>query len=344
MSSFRCTSCKSPNASNARFCTNCGATMIKADSSPYDSPTSTGGGAMVAEYAFAGFWKRFIAYIIDSILFTTMFAVLVFVLGGSIATFDTNSPESMIGAMGIYLFYYPAWWLYFAFMESSSAQATFGKKAMGIKVTDRNGHALSFGHATGRHCSAFITQLTFTIGYLMAAFTARKQALHDMVAGTLVVNKRYGSDQVKVASENPGSGMSVGGIIVVVFLVLLIPVGGIIAAVAIPAYQDYTMRSHVQQAINETNTIRTSIVEYAADSGYWPNTLQKAGIEEGQFNTANYQIILSQEGSYEIVFKQPEALSQGRLMYTPEINSSGNYDWNCIGQDISKNFIPPECR
>ena len=312
-------------------------------SSPYDSPSATSSGSMVSEYAFAGFWKRFIAYIIDAILFSLAFALIISMLGGSIFSFNSESPTAF-GAAGIYLMDYPAWWLYFALMESSNSQGTIGKKIMGIKVTDREGQPVRFAQATGRHFSAVISQMIFSIGYLMAAFTARKQALHDMVAGTLVVNSRYGPAQVKVANESPGTGMSVGSIIAVVLLVLIIPVGGILAAIAIPAYQDYTIRSRVVEAITETKPVQLSITEYAATSGYWPNTLQQAGITQAQLSTNNYQILLAGNGSYQIIFKQPEILSESRITFTPQLNNSGGYEWQCNSTDLKESQLPPECR
>jgi uncharacterized RDD family membrane protein YckC len=80
-------------------------------------------------------------------------------------------------------------WLYFAYQESSPAQATIGKRALGIKVTDLEGNRISFGRATGRYFAKYLSAITLFIGFLLAAFTARKQALHDMIAGTLVVNR-----------------------------------------------------------------------------------------------------------------------------------------------------------
>ena len=77
-------------------------------------------------------------------------------------------------------------WLYFALMESSSKGATLGKMAIGIRVTDLQGRRISFGRATGRYFAKLFSSMIFGIGYLMAAFTQQKQALHDMVAGCLV--------------------------------------------------------------------------------------------------------------------------------------------------------------
>jgi uncharacterized RDD family membrane protein YckC len=81
-------------------------------------------------------------------------------------------------------------WLYHALMESSEWQATLGKKALGLVVTDMAGQRVSFGRSTGRHFGKIITNMVpLLIGYIMAGFTAKKQALHDMLAGCLVLRR-----------------------------------------------------------------------------------------------------------------------------------------------------------
>lgn len=80
-------------------------------------------------------------------------------------------------------------WLYFALMESSGKGATLGKRALGIKVTGLNGNRISFGKATGRFFGKMIFGVILYIGFIMAGFTEKKQALQDIVAGCLVVNK-----------------------------------------------------------------------------------------------------------------------------------------------------------
>ena len=64
-----------------------------------------------------------------------------------------------------------------------------GKKALGIIVTDISGQRISFGRATGRYFAKQLSTIILLIGYIMAAFTEKKQALHDMMAGTLVIKK-----------------------------------------------------------------------------------------------------------------------------------------------------------
>ncbi len=81
-------------------------------------------------------------------------------------------------------------WLYFAIMESSSYQATFGKQLLDIKVTDMEGKRISFWRATIRYFAKILSGMIFYLGYLMIGFTEKKQGLHDIIAGTLVVNDR----------------------------------------------------------------------------------------------------------------------------------------------------------
>lgn len=81
-------------------------------------------------------------------------------------------------------------WFYLTRLESLPIKATFGKKIMGIIVTDLNGNPISFGRANGRYFAKTISSIILLIGFIMAAFTKKKQALHDKIAGTLVVKKK----------------------------------------------------------------------------------------------------------------------------------------------------------
>ncbi len=154
---------------------------------------------------YAGFWKRFVAYIIDTILVCiasgVLFIPFLAVVGlGAFSMHDADlfyDSETAVGFLfamiaGYFLFIIAIWisgWLYFALMESSSQQGTLGKMALGIKVTDMSGNRITFGRATGRYFSKIISSLTMGIGYIIAGFTQQKQALHDIIAGCLVVNK-----------------------------------------------------------------------------------------------------------------------------------------------------------
>lgn len=166
------------------------------------------------KFVYAGFWKRFLAYIIDEILlsavlsflfipFSILFGLLVFSAFAmdefehySMINFiqhefnDVSIQEILMFIILITIFIIVAvivQWLYYAIMESSSKQGTVGKMVLNLKVVDLVGNKLSFGRATGRFFGKILSGLILNIGYIMAAFTERKQALHDMLAGCLVI-------------------------------------------------------------------------------------------------------------------------------------------------------------
>jgi uncharacterized RDD family membrane protein YckC len=143
---------------------------------------------------YAGFWIRFGAAIIDGILVNIAGVIVGFIAGFFIgfsmgASGASNSEiETAAGIVGNVIGILIAW-LYEALMTSSPTQATLGKMAVGVKVTDLSGNRINFARATGRYFAKILSAIILLIGYIMAAFTERKQALHDMMAGTLVVRK-----------------------------------------------------------------------------------------------------------------------------------------------------------
>jgi len=147
--------------------------------------------------SYAGFWKRFVAYLIDQIVISIIAMIIILpalgVLGLSLWSQEFDPSEGFIFAIiGAYfmtiMLIVVAEWLYFALFESTKG-ATLGKMALGIIVTDLRGNRISFGRATGRYFGKLISGLIFCIGYIMAAFTQQKQALHDIMSGCLVINK-----------------------------------------------------------------------------------------------------------------------------------------------------------
>ena len=147
-----------------------------------------------AEYA--GFWLRFCAAFVDGIILWIPFAILQTLFAPNLRALPPGTPPpasyfAVLGALNLVQIL--AYWLYFALQESSSYQATLGKRAVGILVTDINGQRLTFARATGRHFGKIVSALICWIGFIMAAFTQQKQALHDIMASTLVVRKRPGA-------------------------------------------------------------------------------------------------------------------------------------------------------
>ena len=159
-----------------------------------DSSSRGSGIAVVAVPQYAGFWRRVAATFIDGILMyisALIIVMIIIIIGLALAAGGGTTEEMEQGRIKplLYLFGIVIPWLYFALLESSSKQATVGKMAMGIIVTNVDGNKVSFGRTTGRHFAKFISLLTLFIGFIIAGFTEKKQALHDMIAGCLVVQK-----------------------------------------------------------------------------------------------------------------------------------------------------------
>ena len=161
-----CSRCGRQNDDTANYCQGCG--------NPLQAPAFTATPATVptGTIEYATFGQRFVAILIDVAILSVATGSVV------VATFG----------MGVTLGFF-APWLYEAFMMSSEWQATVGKRVMSIVVTDTDGKRMSFARATGRHFAKYVSALLLGTGFIIAAFTARRQALHDMIAETLVIKR-----------------------------------------------------------------------------------------------------------------------------------------------------------
>ncbi len=183
------------------------------------------------DVVYAGFWKRVAATIIDGFILSLvvglcgeLFGMILSDLagGGELATAITTSLCTI--ALNA---------LYFAWFHSTFNYATPGKMAIGIKVVRSHGEPISFLRALARFFATILSTLTLCIGYLMAAFTARKQSLHDVICDTVVVDKwAYTTEPERQRTE---LGMvailvlALYGLVVVAGLVLIFFVIGLAA-------------------------------------------------------------------------------------------------------------------
>jgi uncharacterized RDD family membrane protein YckC len=149
----------------------------------------------VAYSGYGSFMRRFAAALIDGLLLGIVNSLIQSLTGVSTRMQEhlADDPTDMSGLIGIAG---PIWGVgfviqlvYYAYFESSDKQATFGKQALGLVVTDTNGDRITFGKAAIRFLGKIVSSVILLIGYLMQPFTEKKQALHDMIAGTLVFKK-----------------------------------------------------------------------------------------------------------------------------------------------------------
>ncbi|MEQ1474427.1 MAG: RDD family protein, partial [Candidatus Acidiferrum sp.] len=221
-----CSKCGNLVADGVAFCPACGQPALSTASAPVNVGIPADANPMAALPAgnyppvapqvaapvgygqpavqFAGFWLRVAAYLIDGVVmglaFTALFIPFAMMTGLTAALGSIHpggDPKDMgallsgtiiLGVLSIISLAIVGGWLYHAKMESSSWQATLGKKALNLRVTDMAGARVTFGRASGRHFAKLITGLIpLGVGFAMAGFTERRQTLHDMLAGCLVL-------------------------------------------------------------------------------------------------------------------------------------------------------------
>ena len=181
MTIIQCSDCGGAVSTKAETCPHCGRVLEP-------QPLLSSDGEVAPTYA--GFWVRFGAILIDTVVIGLGVVILGIISGIVVALVSpdaldnpasdwfgilANLGQSIVSAA------------YFVFMHSSSKQATLGKMALGLKVTDLDGGRIGVGKSFLRLIGTFVSAVLLMIGYLMVAFTERKQGLHDKIAGTLVV-------------------------------------------------------------------------------------------------------------------------------------------------------------
>jgi uncharacterized RDD family membrane protein YckC len=212
-----CSKCGNNLVAGTTFCQNCGTPVsgaapvaaIPASGMP-SAPALAGPAGHIGvsphwlptpSRTYAGFWLRFVAHLVDGAITGLVLCALlipVAMMTGLGTALQNLHPGREPDPAIIFAFISSLWifilgglvgaWLYYAYCESSEWQATPGKKVLNLVVTDLNGNRISFGQASGRFFAKMISGLIpFGIGYIMAGFTEKKQALHDMIASCLVL-------------------------------------------------------------------------------------------------------------------------------------------------------------
>lgn len=164
---------------------------MDAGASAWGSPPTMPVPTQFGRADYAGFFRRLAAYLLDWIMIAVAVFALAIAVGVILAVvFAGNDPKAaervgfFTGLLANVAIVFVGW-LYFAMLESSANQATLGKRLLGIVVTDEQGQRISFVRATGRYFAKVLSSIML-VGFIMAAFMPKKQALHDLIAGTSV--------------------------------------------------------------------------------------------------------------------------------------------------------------
>ena len=215
------------------------ATPVAQTNDPYAAPRAQVGGATAAvrdgHVVYAGFWKRVAAVIIDMFAIGIPVAIVIGILS-AIFGIHNNFGRGLgtTGNPGMTVLTWLLQAVVFAwFYSSASMMATPGKLAIGIKVVRSDGETLTFLRGFGRYFAYMLSGLMLGIGYLMAAFTNRKQALHDMICDTIVVDKWAFTEHPEWQDETLGTVTKIVlGLGIVLFILGCLAMCSMIAALA----------------------------------------------------------------------------------------------------------------
>jgi uncharacterized RDD family membrane protein YckC/Tfp pilus assembly protein PilE len=263
-----------------------------------------------AESGYSGFWRRAAALVIDNfVLLLPLIALAYFV-------------HPFLGLVLVLA--------YGAYFESSERRATPGKIACGILVTGLEGERITLARAFGRQVLKLLGNLlsvvTWLVFFVPAAFTKRHQGLHDLIAGTLV--------RREAGRGIPGWAVGIlGGLLPAAFLV------GVMAGIAVPAYQDYVVRAHVAEALTAVEPYQRAVEAYFAASKALPRSVRDLGLAVPaapavkSFAMRDGRIIL-----------EPAAMPiPGVLILAPKAN--GNIlEWTCSADGLRPAMLPARCR
>lgn len=296
----------------------------------------------------AGFIRRLVAFIIDNMLLgTAYYAVLMVgmvVMAVAVAGATDGGAVAATGAVLMALAYAVMSYFYYVGMERSKLQATMGKLALGIKVVDADGRRLGWGKASARWAGSLVSYLILYFGFFMAGWTRRKQALHDLMAGTYVVDKWAYTEQPGRQKEGVN-----GAVVAVVALVLVggaVMVLGILAAIAIPAYQDYLDRARITEIVAEGSAQRAAIEEFRYNTDRCPRDPAEAGLAAPtNANIREMLVIESESGGCDLALvlaSSAELKSAANGVLYLRDNGDGGY-W-CEADGVPDKLLPASCR
>jgi uncharacterized RDD family membrane protein YckC len=258
----------------------------------------------------SGFWRRVAAVVVDNLVLIIPLVIVAYFV------------HAVLGLLLVLL--------YGAYYESSEKRATLGKMVCGIFVTGVDGERIGFGRALGRQVLKLLgnalSVITWLIFFLPVMFTRRHQGLHDMAVKTVVL-------------RDPAKGISdiavaiIGGLIPALFL------AGIVAAIAIPAYNDFLSRARMTGVLAESRTYQAAVEKYYASNQKLPAGLQEIGLgapaspDVKSFSLRNGRIVVEPAGMN----------PSGVLILTPAAEGIA-LSWKCASDGLRTELLPAACR
>lgn len=307
----------------------------------------------------AGFWLRTAAWLIDALILGPIVVVVVALLASpaAIASPDLVRRYAFDAWLWVWPVSFAVPWLYCASCESAPWQATPGKLVLGLRVTDTHGRRIGFARASGRWAGMLLSWATAGVGCMLAGWTARRQALHDLMVGCCVVrreallrwcNGEPGAPPPAPAVAVPANGMPGWALALViglgVFVVLPLAVGA--SVVAVSAHHARGVRAQVTAGLDTTVRARALVAEYILQRGVLPADNRALGLPAPDAVRSRYVRSVRVAGGQLVITYGNEAnawVRGGHLVVSP-VGDAARLRWRCTSPDIRARYLPRECR
>jgi uncharacterized RDD family membrane protein YckC/Tfp pilus assembly major pilin PilA len=281
---------------------------------------------------YAGFWKRSAAAALDIVVLLVPMVII-----GIVAALLTGPRSKVTAVADMAALLVP--WLYFAAMESGPTQATVGKLVFGLRVVGMDGQRLSFLQASTRFWGKILSVLSLGFGFLMVGITHRKQALHDVIARCLVLNRAELPNYVRNGSALAAAPWG-RRITALVFAGLMIAIASGAAAIAVPAYRDHIVRTGVDEALQSGRGSMAEVAAYMVRHNRPPRSLEEARAVPSSPQLRNATI--TKDGAI-VLTLAVQKLEGKRITLMPTVQPRDEVVWTCTS-NISPRYLPRQCQ
>lgn len=284
---------------------------------------------------YAGFWVRLLAVFLDLLVLAAIAISILVSIAGIIAV---NGRDYLFhDSLAMSLFYGAITCMataYFILMESGVQGATFGKRWLNIKVLDINGGRLSVPRALARLLARLLSYLTLMTGFLIQPVTRRKQALHDMLAGTVVVR------------ANDSKKISFMASMLVLLFAFMTPALALFATAGLPAYQQHILKVQLNKGMQAGNKTSLAVARFYLNNGRLPSAVSDIDNNDRPSHHIAGIDINQQNGELTVTFsdKVRKAISNKHLLFTPTREADQSISWKCHSNDIETRVLPALCK
>lgn len=329
-----CSQCGYNNPVTVKFCKNCDLDLQEASINSV-RPGDSARPGNTAILIYAGFWVRFLAAFLDILVLGAGVILFIFAIAALLAY---SGRESLLyDRLALPLFYSVIIFItvsYYILMESGEDGATLGKRWLNIKIIDASGNQLTITRALARLILRVFSFALLTLGFLIQPFTRRKQAMHDLLAHTVVVR------------ENESRKISIMATLLVLFMALMVPVLAIFSTAGLPVFQQRIQKVQMNHGVRAGKEASLAVARFYRNNGRVPAAIGDTGTKIRTSPHVAGIEINQQNGELTVVFSETvrKNIRNKHLIFSPTLAADQSISWKCHSADIEMQYLADICK